>query len=68
MTAEIPPGPYYPEWRQMAERAIASKLDLPYLYSGGHVIRNEKGWRVNEKEIEMSGLFLSSIHSMAHSL
>src|SRR5688572_21127321 len=34
------------------EKSIAAYLGLPKLISGGIVIRNEKGWRENEKSIE----------------
>lgn len=34
------------------EKQLAGKFGLAQLRSGGHTIRNEKGWRENEKEIE----------------
>lgn len=34
------------------EKQLATEFGLEQLRSGSHVIRNEKGWRENEKEIE----------------
>jgi len=40
------------QFMQAAEAAIAEQFGLSSLHSGGHVVRNEKGWRENEKEID----------------
>jgi hypothetical protein len=40
------------EYFQKLEKSIAAYLGLPKLKSGGVTIRNEKGWRENEKSIE----------------
>ncbi|WP_343632700.1 hypothetical protein [Fluviicola sp.] len=39
-------------YSQEIEKAIANQLGLPELKSGGVTIRNEKGWRENEKVID----------------
>ncbi|MBO9567158.1 MAG: hypothetical protein J7621_30575 [Niastella sp.] len=38
-------------YKQKIKNAIAMKLGLSSLHAGGHVIRNEKGWRENEKTV-----------------
>jgi hypothetical protein len=40
------------DYFQKLEKALAQKLGLEEFRSGGHTIRNEKGWRENEKSIE----------------
>ena len=43
-----------------AEKLIASKCGMSDLRSGGHVIRDESEWRVNEKFVEYSWIALIS--------
>ncbi len=40
------------QFMQAAEAAIVRQFGLSSLHSGGHVVRNEKGWRDNEKRID----------------
>lgn len=40
------------QWRENMEKAIAQRLNLASLASGTQIIRNEKGWRTNEKSVE----------------
>jgi hypothetical protein len=39
-------------WILRIESSLAKTLDLPGLRSGPHIIRNHRGWRQNEKEID----------------
>ncbi len=36
------------QFNQTIKKSLAFKFGLDGLYSGGHTIRNEKGWRDNE--------------------
>ena len=45
---------------KIAEKLIASKYGMSDLRSGGHVLRDEREWRVNEKQIEYSWIVLIS--------
>lgn len=40
------------QFNQTIKKSLAGKFGLDGLYSGGHTIRNEKGWRDNELETE----------------
>jgi hypothetical protein len=39
-------------WFLRIENSLAKELDLPGLSSGFHIIRNHRGWRENEKNID----------------
>lgn len=43
-------------YTQQLEKMLAAKLGLEELRSGGHTIRNEKGWRENEKMVDYTWL------------
>lgn len=40
------------QFNQAMKKSLALKFGLDGLYSGGHTIRNEKGWRDNEIEVD----------------
>ncbi len=40
------------QFNQTLKKSLAHKFGLDGLYSGGHIIRNEKGWRDNEIVID----------------
>ena len=42
------------QWRQKVEIAICSLTNVSNLSSGVQIIRNDKGWRVNEKLLDYS--------------
>lgn len=44
------------EFMQKIETQLASRFGMEDLHSGSHTIRNEKGWRENEKDIEYAWL------------
>ncbi|WP_299443147.1 hypothetical protein [uncultured Aquimarina sp.] len=40
------------QFNQTVKKSLALKFGLNGLYSGGHTIRNDKGWRDNEIEVD----------------
>ncbi|WP_353777425.1 hypothetical protein [Winogradskyella sp. 3972H.M.0a.05] len=39
-------------YNQTTEESLANYFGLKYLHTNGHIVRNEKGWRDNELEID----------------
>lgn len=50
------------EYFRYVEKTLAAELELDMLRPGGHVIRNEKGWRENEKHVDYIWMVYVSRH------